>query len=67
MKILDWTSFAIGVLLTTTIALGTGASNKIDKDLLKLDIVSWDAKTSSGNSKPPMGKIYQRIGTICLR
>jgi|TARA_R100000781_G_scaffold93078_1_gene57758 hypothetical protein len=37
MKILDWKSFTIGVLLTTTIILGTGASKN-------LSIISWDAK-----------------------
>ena len=57
MKLLDWKSFAIGVLLTTTIVLGTGASNKPNKDLLKkLEIISWDAnqlwefKTSNGKN-----------------
>lgn len=50
MKRLDWKSFAIGVLLTTTIVLGTGAS--------KLEIVSWDTnqqwefKTSNGKNIP---------------
>ena len=35
MKILDWKSFTIGVLLTTTIVLSTGASKKPP--------ISWDA------------------------
>ena len=35
MKILDWKSFIIGVLLTTTIVLGTGASSSPL-------ITSWD-------------------------
>jgi hypothetical protein len=49
MKLLDWKSFAIGVLLATTIVLGTGA---------KLEIISWDAnqqwefKTSNGKNIP---------------
>ena len=59
MKLLDWKSFAIGVLLTTTIVLGTGASDEKDKNLLKkLEIISWDAsqqwevKTSNGRNIP---------------
>ena len=50
MKLLDWKSFAIGVLLTTTIVLGTGAS--------KPETVPWDAnrqwefKTSNGKNIP---------------
>ena len=44
MKKLDWKSFTIGVLLTTTIVLGTGASKKPSKNILnKLEIISWDA------------------------
>ena len=44
MKLLDWKSFAIGVLLTTTIVLGTGASKEPTVDLLKkLEIIPWDA------------------------
>jgi hypothetical protein len=35
IKILDWKSFAIGVLLTTTIVLGTGATSSPL-------IISWD-------------------------
>ena len=44
MKILEWKSFAIGVLLTTTVVLGTGASNKPTKKNLweKIEILSWD-------------------------
>jgi len=44
MEILEWKSFAIGVLLTTTVVLGTGASNKpTNKSLLeKIEILSWD-------------------------
>ena len=44
MKLLEWKSFAIGVLLTTTVDLGTGASNKpSSKKLLeKIEILSWD-------------------------
>ena len=50
MKLLDWKSCAIGVLLTTTVALGTGAS--------KLEITPWDTnqqwefKTSNGKNIP---------------
>ena len=50
MKILDWKSFTIGVLLTTTVALGTGASKK--------QPISWDAnqqweyKTSNTKNIP---------------
>ena len=50
MKILDWKSFEIGVLLTTTIVLGTGAS--------KLEITPWDTnqqwefKASNGKNIP---------------
>ena len=44
MKLLDWKSFAIGVLLTTTIVLGTGASKGPTVDLLKThEIIPWDA------------------------
>jgi hypothetical protein len=50
LKILDWKSFAIGVLLTTTIVLGTGAS--------KAETIFWDKnqqwefKTSNGKNIP---------------
>ena len=50
MKILDWKSFTIGVLLTTTVVLGTGASKK--------QPISWDAnqqweyKTSNTKNIP---------------
>tara|TARA_Y100000361_G_C10868782_1_gene193134 strand:- start:251 stop:472 length:222 start_codon:yes stop_codon:yes gene_type:complete len=49
MKILDWKSFAIGALLTTTIVLGTGASNKPatwDKNQ------QWEFKTSNTKNIP---------------
>ena len=59
MKILDWKSFAIGVLLTTTLVFGTGASNKQTKNILnKIDFVPWDAnqqwefKTSNTKNLP---------------
>ena len=59
MKLLEWRSFAIGALLTTTIVLGTGASKEPTVDLLKkLEIVPWDAnqqwefKTSNGKKIP---------------
>ena len=59
MKLLDWKSFAIGVLLTTTIVLGTGASKEPTVDLLKkLEIIPWDAnqqwedKTSNTRNIP---------------
>jgi hypothetical protein len=59
MKLLDWKSFTIGVLLTTTLVFGTGASKKQDKNILnKIDIVPWDAnqqwefKTSNTKNLP---------------
>ena len=59
MKLLDWKSFAIGVLLTTTIVLGTGATKEPTVDLSKkLEIIPWDAnqqwefKTSNTRSIP---------------
>ena len=59
MKLLEWKSFAIGALLTTTVVLGTGASNKSTKNLLeKIEISSWDKnqqweiKTSNGKNIP---------------
>ena len=43
MKLLEWKSFAIGVLWTTTVVLVTGASNKPNKNLLEnIEILSWD-------------------------
>ena len=51
MKILDWKSFIIGVLLTTTIVLGTGATSSPL-------ITSWDSnqqwefKTSNTKNIP---------------
>ena len=50
MKILDWKSFAIGVLLTTTIVLSTGASKKppISWDTNQ----QWEFKTSNGKNIP---------------
>ena len=35
MKQLDWKSFAIGVLLTTTVMLGTGAATSKTEDWAK--------------------------------
>ena len=59
MKILDWKSFTIGVLLTTTLVFGTGASKKQTKIILnKIDFVPWDAnqqwefKTSNTKNLP---------------
>ena len=59
MKLLDWKSFTIGVLLTTTLVFGTGASKKQTKNILnKIDIVPWDAnqqwefKTSNTKNLP---------------
>ena len=44
MKKLDWKSFAIGVLLTTTVMFGTGAAtNTTDKWDAKQ---KWEVKTS---------------------
>ena len=51
MKILDWKSFIIGVLLTTTIVLGTGASKKpsvISEDANQ----QWEFKTSNTKNIP---------------
>jgi hypothetical protein len=51
MKLLDWKSFAIGVLLTTTIVFGTGASSSpliISWDPNQ----QWDYKTSNTKSIP---------------
>ena len=46
MKQLDWKSFTIGVLLTTTVMFGTGAAtNTTDKWDAKQ---KWEIKTSSG-------------------
>ena len=59
MKILDWKSFTIGVLLTTTLVFGTGASKKQTKNILnKIDFVPWDSnqqwefKTSNTKNLP---------------
>tara|TARA_R100000008_G_C3490737_1_gene118584 strand:+ start:64 stop:288 length:225 start_codon:yes stop_codon:yes gene_type:complete len=50
MKILDWKSFAIGVLLTTTIVLGTGASKL---EITPLDTnQQWEFKASNGKNIP---------------
>ena len=51
MKLLDWKSFTIGALLTTTIVLGTGAKSSPP-------ITSWDSnqqwefKTSNTKNIP---------------
>ena len=59
MKILDLKSFTIGVLLTTTLVFGTGASKKQTKNILnKIDFVPWDSnqqwefKTSNTKNLP---------------
>ena len=59
MKLLDWKSFAIGVLLTTTVVLGTGASNKPAKNLIGTvgtllwdEDQQWEFKTSNGGKIP---------------
>ena len=53
MKKLDWKSFVIGVLLTTTVMLGTGAatstSEKLDTDQ------QWELKSVRVKSKAPEG------------
>ena len=45
MKKLDWKSFAIGVLLTTTVVLSTGAASSKTRDWG--DYMSWTT-TSTG-------------------
>ena len=59
MKLLDWKSFAIGVLLTTTVVLSTGASNKPAKNLIGTvgtllwdEDQQWEFKTSNGRKIP---------------
>ena len=59
MKILEWKSFAIGLLLTTTVDLGTGASNKPAKNLIETvgtllwnEDQQWEFKTSNGKKIP---------------
>ena len=51
MKKLDWKSFAIGVLLTTTIVLGTGAASS---PLINSwdPTQQWEFKTSNGKNIP---------------
>ena len=49
MKLLDWKSFAIGILLTTTVVLGTGASNK---PTTWGENQQWEFKTSNGKKIP---------------
>tara|TARA_B100000676_G_scaffold3230_1_gene2958 strand:+ start:150 stop:443 length:294 start_codon:yes stop_codon:yes gene_type:complete len=74
MKILEWKSFAIGVLLTTTVVFSTGASNKpTNKNLLeKIEILSWDKnqqwefKTSNTKNIPKDGNPLLTIVTIIL-
>jgi len=44
MKQLDWKSFAIGVLLTTTVMFGTGAATSTTTD--PFDDQKWEVKTS---------------------
>ena len=59
MKLLDWKSFAIGVLLTTTLVLVTGASNKPAKNLIGMvetllwdEDQQWEFKTSNSRKIP---------------
>ena len=59
MKKLDWKSFTIGVLLTTTVMLSTGAKKEPNIKLTKaLEIIAWDTKqqwetkTSNGKNIP---------------
>ena len=51
MKKLDWKSFAIGILLTTTIVLGTGAASS---PLINSwdPTQQWEFKTSNGKNIP---------------
>jgi len=44
MKQLDWKSFAIGVLLTTTVMFGTGAATSTTTDPFDDAVEKWDAK-----------------------
>ena len=67
MKILEWKSFAIGVLLTTTVVLGTGASNKpTKKNLLEKLKFCRGTKISNGSLKHPIPKIFLRDGNTLL-
>ena len=51
MKILDWKSFTIGVLLTTTIVLGTGAASS--PSIISWDPAQqWEYKTSNTKNIP---------------
>ena len=59
MKLLDWKSFAIGVLLTTTVTFGTGASNKPTTNLVGTigtlfwdEEQQWEFETSNGEKFP---------------
>ena len=59
MKLLDWKSFAIGVLLTTTVVLVSGASNKPTTSLIGTvgtlfwdEDQQWEFKTSNGEKIP---------------
>ena len=44
MKQLDWKSFAIGVLLITTVMFGTGAATSTTTDPFDDAVEKWDAK-----------------------
>jgi len=46
MKQLDWKSFAIGVLLTTTVMFGTGAATSTTTDPFDDALEKWEVKTS---------------------
>ena len=51
LKILDWKSFAIGVLLTTTVVLGTGATSS--PLIISWDPTQqWEYKTSNTKNIP---------------
>ena len=71
MKKLDWKSFAIGVLLTTTIVLGTGAATS-KSFAPKVPNYGWDAEQvwditysgPSGFTSPRAGyEPFQAFGT----
>jgi hypothetical protein len=71
MKQLDWKSFAIGVLLTSTVVLGTGAATS-KSFAPKVANYGWDADQkwqitysgATGFSTPRAGyEPFQAIGT----
>jgi hypothetical protein len=73
MKQLDWKSFAIGVLPTTTVMFGTGAATSTTTDPFDDAVEKWDAdqqwiilgrpETVNGN---PGYEPFQMIGNHVL-